>query len=140
MADHDEQLGKKDFADKCVPYKSLLREIDAQEKTSYLKRELSLYILFMVVFVHWVVSFSNVNNAFYLDRVVYSTLIDKRFPETNEPTNVNFLTFHEIDTRVRSAPRRPPRRPSPPARHRLASHAPWPPRGRRKPTSSGCAR
>lgn len=113
MADRDEQLGKKDFADKCVPYHSLLREIDAQEKTSYLKRELSLYVLFMFVFVYWTISFSNVNNSFYLDRVVYSTLVDKQFPETPDPGNVNFVSFNDIDTRVRGAPRCPPAAPPP---------------------------
>lgn len=97
----DKPLTKADFAERSVPYAVLLRVIDAQEKLTYLKRELSLFFAFMLVFVLYVVQSQPVRDSFFLERAARGALVQAEFAS---PSDINApLSFASVADRVRHA-------------------------------------
>lgn len=107
MMDDREKVTKHEFIDKCVAYKTLLRVIDAQEKFSYLKRELGLFFIFMLVFFLYVGLSRHIAATFHMQRAVMSNLAEKKFPASPEPSELDFITFHGINDKVRPPRARP---------------------------------
>jgi len=99
-ADERDKATKHDFIDKCVAYKTLLRVIDAQEKFTYLKRELSLFLVFMLVFFLYVGLSRHISESYQMQRAVLSNLAEKRFPASPEPNELDYITFYGINDKT----------------------------------------